>query len=109
MGKLPTVFIVLGSRSAPLFAVATGTATSLPAMLGRGDLLAVDDAIRTVLSVVRIGLRCGAGKLLGLRRVNQVPSRKRRHSHSPGFPVSRIVASLLGRRRATPFKKRGAN
>src|SRR3954451_14462728 len=35
-------------------------------MLGRGDLLAVDDAIRTALGVVRIGLRCGAGKLLGL-------------------------------------------
>src|SRR3954453_23014260 len=35
-------------------------------MLGRGDLLAVGGAIRTVLSVVPIGLRCGAGKLLGL-------------------------------------------
>jgi hypothetical protein len=28
------------------------------------------------------------------RRVNQAPSRKRRHSHSPGLPVSRIAASL---------------
>ena len=35
-------------------------------MLGRGDLLAVGGAIRTAVSVVRIGLRCGAGKLLGL-------------------------------------------
>src|SRR3954453_2424099 len=35
-------------------------------MLGRGDLLALGDAIRTALSVVRIGLRYSAGKLLGL-------------------------------------------
>src|SRR3954454_11812749 len=35
-------------------------------MLGRGDLLAMDDAIRTALGVVRIGLRRGAGELLGL-------------------------------------------
>ena len=66
MGKFPTVFAVRGWGSAPLLAVATGTATSLPAMLGRRGPLAVGGAIRTPISVVRIGLRCGAGKLLGL-------------------------------------------
>src|SRR4051795_11744811 len=91
---------VLGRGSAPLLAVATGPATPLPAMLGRGDLLAVGGAIRTALGVVRIGLRCGAGKLLGL-----AAREPRAEPQAPPQPFARLPGEP---HRCLPFMPAGA-
>src|SRR4051794_21046916 len=103
------VLAMLGSLSAPLLAVATGTNAPLPAMLRRGGLLAAGDTIRTALSVVRTGLGCGACKLLGLaaREPGAEPQ-------APPQPFARLPGKphrclLLCRPRSTLFKKAGAN
>src|SRR5690348_3195431 len=99
MGKLPTVFAALGSGSAPLPAVATGTATSLPAMLRRGGLLTVGDAIRTALNGVRTGLRCGPCQLLGLAACEPAAEPQAPPQPFPSVPSEphRCLAPLLPR------------